>query len=99
MKEMSISDFKTHALRIIDGVFRTGERIIITRRGKPVAEVIPFENTNEKPIPGKLADTLLYESDIVSPLGPDMWEAKDTMSLLYQPFLPGNSANCWRKRG
>lgn len=75
MKEMSVSDFKTHALRIIDGVFRTRERVIITRRGKPVAEVIPFEHSDEKPVPGKLADALLHEEDIVSPLGTDLWEA------------------------
>jgi len=75
MKEMSISDFKTHALRIIDGVFRTRERIVITRRGKPVAEIVPFEDPDEKPVPGKLADTLLHEGDIISPLGSDMWEA------------------------
>lgn len=77
MREMSISDFKTHALRIIDGVFRTREPIIITRRGKPVAEVIPFEQPAEKPVPGKLADTLLHEGDITSPLGSDMWEASN----------------------
>lgn len=75
MKEMSISDFKTHALRIIDGVFRNREPIVITRRGKPVAEVIPFEAPDEKPVPGKLAETLLHEGDITSHLGSDMWEA------------------------
>lgn len=75
MKEMSISDFKTHALRIIDGVFRNRERIVITRRGKPVAELIPFENPDEKPVPGKLADALVFEDDIVSPLDSAMWEA------------------------
>ena len=75
MKKMSISDFKTHALRYIKSVYTEREKIIITKRGIPVAEVIPYENPVEKPQPGKLANALVSEKDIVTPLGSGMWES------------------------
>ena len=74
MKSMAISEFKARALRILDEVARSGESVLITRRGKPLAQVVPFDQ-KEKNEPGKLADTLVFEDDIVSPLGEDMWEA------------------------
>ncbi|MBW1839995.1 MAG: type II toxin-antitoxin system prevent-host-death family antitoxin, partial [Deltaproteobacteria bacterium] len=51
------------------------ESIVITKRGKPLAEVVPFRKSYKNPVPGKLADTLVFEKDIVSPLGEDMWDA------------------------
>ena len=74
MKSMAISEFKARALRILDEVARSGESVLITRRGKPLARVVPFDE-KEKNKPGKLAGTLVFEDDIVSPLGEDMWEA------------------------
>lgn len=77
MREVTISEFKAHALGMIDEVFKNRDRIVITKRGNPVAEVIPYQGGGENvvPIPGKLADTLVFEQDIVNPLGSEMWEA------------------------
>jgi prevent-host-death family protein len=77
MKEIGISEFKAHALRMIDEVYKNRDRIIITRRGNPVAEVIPYQGPVDTidPIPGKLESALVFEDDIVSPLGPESWEA------------------------
>jgi len=75
MKTMSISDFKAHVLRCIDNVYISKEKILITKRGKPVAEVIPYEYPAETPVPGKLSNTLVDEKDIISPLRPDIWES------------------------
>jgi prevent-host-death family protein len=74
MKTMGISKFKTHALKILDQVAKLQEGIIITKRGKPLAQVIPFRSENENPKPGKLSDYLVFEKDIVSPLGEEMWD-------------------------
>jgi prevent-host-death family protein len=74
MKTMSISEFKARALEIIDRVARTKEPLTITKRGKPVAEVIPHREPSGKPIPGRMSAFLLFEKDIVSPLGEDIWE-------------------------
>jgi len=72
---MTISQFKAYALKVIDQVAKTKECVVITKRGKPLAQVIPFVDSKEKNIPGQLADTLIFEKDIVSPLGEDIWEA------------------------
>ncbi len=73
MKIMTITDFKTHALQVLGEVAKTKQRIIVTKRGRPIAEVIPF--TEKKPLPGKLEEALLFEGDILSPLGEESWNA------------------------
>jgi prevent-host-death family protein len=75
MQTMGISEFKTHALKIIDQVSKTQETIVITKRGKPLAQIIPYRGSLSNHTPGKLADTLVFEKDIVSPLNEDMWDA------------------------
>lgn len=72
---MAISDFKAHALRVLDDVASTGEGVLITRRGQALAQVVPCETAAAKGEAGKLAGTLVFEDDIVSPLGDGMWEA------------------------
>jgi prevent-host-death family protein len=75
MKSMAISAFKAHALQVIDTVANEHESITITKRGKPLVKVIPFSSAAGKPVPGKLAATLKYEKDIITPLGGALWEA------------------------
>jgi prevent-host-death family protein len=75
MKTMPISKFKAQALQVIDDVATTRESLIVTRRGKPVAQVIPYQGPSVKPRPGKLSAYLVFEKDIVSPLEGEMWEA------------------------
>lgn len=75
MKTMAISAFKTNALKVIDEVATSHESVIITKRGKAMAELVPFQSSKDKAVPGKLSSALVYEKDIVTPLGPEMWEA------------------------
>ena len=75
MQAMAISQFKTHAIRILNQVAQNHETIIITKRGKPLAQIIPYQDESLFAEPGQLADTLVFEDDIISPLGEDMWEA------------------------
>lgn len=75
MKTMGISEFKTHALKILNQIAKTQEHIVITKRGKPLAQITPYRKEDSDPKPGKLADALVFEKDIVSPLGEEMWEA------------------------
>lgn len=70
---MGITDFKTRALQVLGEVARKRESIVVTKRGKPLVEVRPFTET--KSSPGKLSAALVFEHDIVSPLGDDMWDA------------------------
>ncbi|MCK4505295.1 MAG: type II toxin-antitoxin system Phd/YefM family antitoxin [Candidatus Aegiribacteria sp.] len=73
MKTLAITDFKAHALQILGQIAKTKESVVITKRGKPLVEVIPFSTS--KSVPGKLSDALVFEKDIVSSLGEDMWDA------------------------
>ncbi len=75
MKTMAITEFKAYALKVVDQVAKSNESLVITKRGKPLAELIPYRKPEEKHVPGKLADTLVFEKDIVTPLGQDIWEA------------------------
>jgi prevent-host-death family protein len=75
MKTIAISEFKSRALQVVSQVVKTKKPVVVTKRGEPVAEVVPFCGTDDKPIPGKLAQTLVFEKDIVSPLGESVWNA------------------------
>jgi len=75
MKTMAISQFKARALKVLSEVAESQEPVVITRRGKPLAQVVPYRKSETKPKPGKLADSFVFEKDIVSPLGEAMWEA------------------------
>jgi prevent-host-death family protein len=75
MKTMAVSEFKARALQVLGEVAATKEPVVVTKRGEPLAEVVPFRRTGEKPVPGRLAETLVFEKDIVSPVGADDWDA------------------------
>jgi prevent-host-death family protein len=75
MNTMAVSLFKAHALEVVSRVAALQESVIITKRGKPLAQVVPFRSMETAAVRGGLASTLVFEKDIVSPLGPDMWDA------------------------
>lgn len=75
MKTIAISQFKAHALKIVDQIAQDHEAVVITKRGKPLARVVPYVENEPLAEPGQLADTLVFEGDIVSPLGEELWEA------------------------
>ncbi len=41
MKTISATEFKANCLQLLSEVHRTGEEVVISKRGKPVARVIP----------------------------------------------------------
>lgn len=87
MKAVGISQFKTHVIKILEQVVQTQENIVITKRGKPLAQITPYQAPDATPRPGKLAHTLVFEKDIVSPLGEEIWDAcltKDERILAYE---------------
>lgn len=74
-KQIAVTEFKAKALQLLDEVAETHERLIITKRGHPFAQVLPFTPSLQPVKPGDLAHTLLFEEDIVSPLGEELWDA------------------------
>jgi prevent-host-death family protein len=75
MKTMAVSEFKAHALEVLNEVAQSQENSLITKRGKPLAQVVPHRTSDMKPTPGKLADAFVFEKDIITPLGQGLWEA------------------------
>ena len=75
MKTMAISEFKAHALKVLNEVAKSQEAIIITKRGRPLVKVVPHRQSEMKPTPGRLADAFVFEKDIITPLGEELWEA------------------------
>lgn len=74
-KIYGVSEFKAHALQILDQVSRTGESIVITKRGKPLARVVPCVDEEVTVTMGGLAGTVSFMGDLVSPIGEEDWEA------------------------
>ena len=72
MESLSVSEFKSKCLAVLQDVNKQKKRVVITKRGKPIAEVIPYD-PREKEIP--LKDTVLFMGDIISPVADEDWEA------------------------
>jgi len=75
MERITVTHFKTYALKVIDEVSKRQEGIVITKRGTPLVELVPFRTDKKKVALGKLAGTVVFEKDIVSPLGDKICEA------------------------
>jgi prevent-host-death family protein len=75
VKEIAISEFKAKCLALIDQVQKTKKPILITRFGKPVAEVIP---PSPKPVSnwiGSMKGTVEILGDIIAPANDESdWE-------------------------
>lgn len=67
-REIAAGEFKSKCLALLDEVARTGETLIVTKRGKPVAKLTPVD------APPSLIGSVLYEGDIISPIDVE-WEA------------------------
>lgn len=60
-------EFKTHCLEIMDVVDREKKEYVITKRGIPVAKLIPITAPLANPF-GYLKDTVIFMDDIISPI-------------------------------
>jgi prevent-host-death family protein len=75
MKHISAEEFKTNCLALINQVKATGEPILITEHGKPVAKLLPAA-TKDDSIFGYMAGRAKIVGDIVSSITPiEDWDA------------------------
>ena len=73
MKKMAAGEFKVHCLRVMDEVQSRRESVLITKRGKPVAKLVPVEKEKDD-IFGFLKGKGKIVGDIVSPIiSPEEW--------------------------
>jgi prevent-host-death family protein len=75
MKTMPAGKFKARCLKIMDEVRSTREPVLITKKGKPVAKLVPADR-NTDAIFGCLKAKMKIVGDILSPVvPPEDWEA------------------------
>ena len=73
-RSIAAGEFKTHCLRVMDEVQQKRVTVIITKRGKAVAKLVPIDG-EERDILGCLAGRIEVTGDIVAPAVPaEDWE-------------------------
>lgn len=75
MHTVKASEFKAKCLALMDEVARSGEPILITKNGKPVAELRQVSPPAKKDLYGAWRHRLIVKGDIVAPVATDDWEA------------------------
>jgi prevent-host-death family protein len=75
MKKMAAGVFKANCLAVMDEVQSKRITVVITKRGKPVAKLVPINiSKDEDDIFGFLAGKGTITGDVVSPaLTPEEW--------------------------
>lgn len=72
-KTISAAEFKATCLEVLDQVAARHEAVVVTKRGKPVAQVVPILK-RPKHLWGAMKGEIEIRGDIVSPLDVE-WEA------------------------
>ncbi len=73
--KVNATEFKAKCLKLMDEVQKTHEPVVITKRGKPVAKLVPVEPEEPKSGFGCMAGTIKIVGDIISPIEDENWEA------------------------
>ena len=76
MEKVAISKFKARCLALLERVRKTGEPILVTRRGTPIAQIFPPPpaNPTDRSGFGCMRGTIEITGDIVGPLDSQDWE-------------------------
>lgn len=75
MKTIPAGQFKARCLRLMDEVRTTREPVLITKKGRPVAKLVPADRQPED-IFGCLRNEIKIMGDIESPVTPlEDWDA------------------------
>jgi prevent-host-death family protein len=72
MKTVNAARFKAECLALLDDVAATGRPIVVTKRGKPVAQVVPVEE------PPSLIGSVTYlvsDDELIKPID-EIWDVE-----------------------
>ncbi len=72
MRTIPAGRFKAQCLKLLDEVAETGETILVTKRGRPVAKVEPVEE------PASLKGSVVYlvsDEELIAPID-EVWNAE-----------------------
>lgn len=68
MATVAATEFKAKCLEIMDRVAERRETYVITKRGKPVAKLVPADRPRRKSIFGCMADRMEIVGDLERPI-------------------------------
>jgi len=71
-RQMPAGEFKAKCLSVLDQVQRTGKAVVVTKRGRPVAQLVPLPSNDS----GSLLGSLVHEDDLLSPIDAE-WDARE----------------------
>ena len=74
MTLIQASEFKAKGLALMDQVARTDEAIVVTKNGRPIAELRPYRAPRAKSLIGLQAGRIAIHGDIVAPLAGERFE-------------------------
>jgi prevent-host-death family protein len=74
MKTMLVSDFKAKCIAALKEVQRSGEPVLVTLRGRPLARVEPFADADQRKQLGALKGSMRIRRDLVRSDTTGDWE-------------------------
>jgi prevent-host-death family protein len=92
--EIPAGEFKAKCLQLMDKVARSREPIVITKRGKPVAKLVPADPPAARaPLFGYMAGTAEIRGDIVDTPHLEWSALTADEDELYTGLAPGSSTD------
>jgi prevent-host-death family protein len=86
--KITAAEFKAKCLKLMDEINKTREPVVITKRGKPIAKLVPIEEPSETQF-GYMKGTVTILGDVVSSID-EPWSAlTGNEDDLYRDLPPG----------
>ncbi len=76
-REIAAGEFKARCLQLMEEVRASGVELVITKRGRPIAKLVPIDETERGSAIGWLAGRTRIVGDIVAP-DPESWPEADS---------------------
>jgi len=89
MKSVAVTEFKARCLSLLEDVARTGQPLLVTKRGKPLARVVPSGGAKTVYPQDTLAGSVTILGDVIEPVLPaSAWNAVRGELLASDPSVP-----------
>ena len=78
MVEVSATEYKRHALKLLEHVRASGEAVRISKHGKPIALLVRIDEAAPNRLVGQFRGDVAIVGDVVGPIiAPDDWADLD----------------------